>query len=177
MDDRRHSYGCLSPSFQSENQNLSWKFSWLDTIRGNLKSFHGSVLNVGCRVNTDHRGYYWKELFIDEIRNNTSVIFQNFVLTCCTIEFVQLCSKSLSRLTFVGGPPVWHYFTCFYGTIVVPLFLQPPPDTLVRPTRTPRRPMIWQLSNLMFVCFIVTRKILGFNISVVISMSLVGEKS
>ncbi len=52
------------------------------TISGNLKSFEGPVLN--CRGSSQH------QLVIDEIRNNPSAIFQNFLFSCCKIEFVQL---------------------------------------------------------------------------------------
>jgi hypothetical protein len=47
------------------------------TIPGNSKSFEGPVLN--CRVNTAHRGLNWIEWVINEIRNNASAIFQNFL--------------------------------------------------------------------------------------------------
>ena len=58
------------------------------TISGNLKSFKGPVLN--CRDSTKHRALYLNELVVPEIRNNASAILQNFVSSCCEIEFVQL---------------------------------------------------------------------------------------
>ena len=58
------------------------------TISGNLKSFEGPVLN--CRGSRNHRDFYLNELVFDEIRNNASAIFQNFLFSCCKIEFVQL---------------------------------------------------------------------------------------
>ena len=58
------------------------------TISGNLKSFEGPVLKF--RGSTERRALYLNELVIHEIRNNASVIFQNFLFICCKIEFVQL---------------------------------------------------------------------------------------
>jgi hypothetical protein len=47
------------------------------TFSGNLKSFWGPVLK--CRVSRKHRDFYLNELVIHEIRNNVSVIIQNFL--------------------------------------------------------------------------------------------------
>jgi hypothetical protein len=58
------------------------------TISGNLKSFEGPVLK--CRDSRKCRASYLNELYIHEIRNNASAIFQNFLFSCCKIEFDQL---------------------------------------------------------------------------------------
>jgi hypothetical protein len=71
------------------------------TIPGNLKSFQGLVLK--CRGSRKRRAFYLNELVIHEIRNNASAIFQNFLFSCCKIEFVQLWSKSLKPLPSLGG--------------------------------------------------------------------------
>jgi hypothetical protein len=61
------------------------------TISENLKGFQGPVLNfMGSRK---RRASYLNELVIHEIRNNASAIFQNFLFSCCKIEFVQ-CGKN-----------------------------------------------------------------------------------
>jgi hypothetical protein len=61
------------------------------TISGNLKSCQGPVLK--CRVSRERRALYSNELVIHEIRNNASAIFQNFLFSCCKIEFVQFVVK------------------------------------------------------------------------------------
>ena len=58
------------------------------TISENLKSCQGPVLK--CRGSKKRRASYLNELVILEIRNNASAIFQNFLFSCCKIEFVQL---------------------------------------------------------------------------------------
>ena len=40
-----------------------------------------------------HRDLYFNELVIHEIWNNPSAIFQNFLFSCCKIEFVQ-CGRN-----------------------------------------------------------------------------------
>jgi hypothetical protein len=61
------------------------------TFLENLKSCQGPVLKF--RVSREHRALYLNELVIHEIRNNASAIFQNFLFSCCKIEFVQ-CGKN-----------------------------------------------------------------------------------
>jgi hypothetical protein len=58
------------------------------TISENLKSCEGPVLK--CRGSRKRGAFYVNELVIHEIRNNASAIFQNFLFSCCKIEFVQL---------------------------------------------------------------------------------------
>jgi hypothetical protein len=58
------------------------------TISGILKSFEGPALN--SRGSTKHRVFYLNEFVVHEIRNNASAISQNFLFSCCKIEFIQL---------------------------------------------------------------------------------------
>ncbi len=59
------------------------------TTSENLKSCQGPVLK--CRGSRKRRASYLNELVIQEIRNNASAIFQNFLFS--KIEFVQ-CGKN-----------------------------------------------------------------------------------
>ncbi len=61
------------------------------TISENLKSCQGPALI--CRGSRKRRAFYLNELVIHEIRNNASAIFQNFLFSCCKLEFVQ-CGKN-----------------------------------------------------------------------------------
>jgi hypothetical protein len=89
-----------------ETENKPPRDGKVFTISENLKSFQGPVLN--CMVSRKRRASYLNELVILEIRNNTSVIFQKFLFSCCKIkiEFVQ-CGKnpvkSLPGLFHGGG--------------------------------------------------------------------------
>ena len=71
---------CRSISFQNKKVYSS-------EISSNSKSFEGPVFN--SRVSRNHRDCHLNELVIDEIRKNVSGIFQNFLVRCCKIEFVQ----------------------------------------------------------------------------------------
>jgi hypothetical protein len=71
------------------------------TISENFKSCQGPVLN--CRGSRKRRASYLNEWVIHEIRNNASVIFQNFLFSCCKREFVQCGKNPLKPLPSVGG--------------------------------------------------------------------------
>ena len=71
------------------------------TILENMKSCQGPVLN--CRDSKKRRASYLNELVIHEIRYNASAIFQNFLYSCCKIEFVQCGKNPLKPLPSLGG--------------------------------------------------------------------------
>ena len=73
--------------FLSQSQNYTTPTMADDS---QFQEIWGSGTN--CRGGTLHPGDYWNELFVDEIRNNASEIFQNFFSSCCKIEFVS-CGK------------------------------------------------------------------------------------
>jgi hypothetical protein len=57
---------------------------------------------INCRDSTSHRVEYWNEWVIDEIQNNPSDIFKNFLFNCCkswcildfNVSFSQGCRTS-----------------------------------------------------------------------------------
>ncbi len=92
------------PVFKNKIKNSVYRLGMVRksfTISENLKSCQGPVLK--CRDSRERRALYLNELVILEIRNNASAIFQNFLFSCCKMEFVQCGKNPLKPLPSLGG--------------------------------------------------------------------------
>ena len=78
------------------------------TSSGYLKSFEGPVLQR--RLSTTHRECYLNKLVNDEIRNNASAIFQNFLFSRCKIELVLVAVKIHEPQRYLWKCGEWKVF-------------------------------------------------------------------